>query len=265
MGMTLKKSLKHWFYDKCPGVAGKFPYYGSKIRFRPGSMLFRVACEQGVYEAANLDLLVGLARPGLWHFDIGGNIGLMAAPILARVPDCRVMSFEPSANVLPYLKQTANDSPFADRWTVVPKAVGARVGTVQFNLNSPSNSPYDGILATDRVTSDRQIEVELTTIDAEWKRLGSPGVSAIKIDVEGAELDVLRGAHECLQAERPPVLLEWNAENLAAYKCKAEALLEFARGIDWQVFAMPHLVEVRTRQELLLHMIQTESFLLSPR
>jgi FkbM family methyltransferase len=266
MAMTFKKSLKHWYYDKCPGVAGAFPYYGTKVHFRPGSMLFRVACEQGVYEAANLDLLAGLARPGAWHFDIGGNIGLMAAPILARVPECHVLSCEPSANVLPYLQRTAAESPFADRWTVIPKAVGARVGIVKFTLHSPSNSPYDGMRATDRVASDhREVEVELTTIDAEWKRLGLPRVSAIKIDVEGAELDVLKGASECLKKEKPPILLEWNAKNLAAYKCPPETLLTFALELDWQVFALPNMVEVRTPRELSWHMIRTESFFLALR
>jgi FkbM family methyltransferase len=264
MAMTLRKNLKHWLYDKCPGLAGSFPYYGTKIYFQPGSSLFRVACEQGVYEAANLDLLAGLARPDALHFDIGGNIGLMAAPILDRVPQCRVVSLEPSVNVLPFLQRTAAESPHAARWTVVPKAVGARVGTVKFSLSSPENSPYDGIKATDRVASEREVEVELTTVDTEWKRLGSPHVSAIKIDVEGAELDVLKGARECLKAERPPVLLEWNAENLAAYQCPPGSLLEFAREIGWQVFAMPGLTRVQCLSELALHMIRTESFLLAP-
>ena len=264
--MTLYKALKHWYYDKCPGVAGSFPYYGTKINFRPGSMLFRVACEQGVYEAANLDILTNLARPGAWHFDIGGNIGLMAAPILALVPECHVLSCEPSVNVLPYLQKTAAESPFSDRWTVVPKAIGARTGTVKFTLNSPANSPYDGMRATGRLPSDcHEVEVELTTIDAEWKRLGSPRVSAIKIDVEGAELDVLKGAGECLKVERPPVLLEWNADNLAAYKCPPENLLAFARDIDWQVFAMQNLVEVKTPRELSWQLLRTESFFLAPR
>ncbi|HWV99988.1 MAG TPA: FkbM family methyltransferase [Candidatus Acidoferrum sp.] len=228
-------------------------------------MLFRVACEQGVYEAANMDLLTGLARPGAWHFDVGGNIGLMAAPILSRVPDCHVLSFEPSLNVLPYLQRTVAESPFADRWAVVPKAVGAKAGRVKFSLSSPNNSPYDGMRATQRVASEQQVDVELTTIDAEWKRLGSPRVSAIKIDVEGAELEVLKGAADCLLTERPPVLLEWNAENLAAYQCPPEYLLTVAREMNWQVFAQPHLVEVHTHRELSLHMLRTESFLLSPR
>jgi FkbM family methyltransferase len=264
--MTFKQILKHWYYDKFPGVAGTFPYYGTRIHFRPGSSLFRVACQQGVYEGANLDLLAGLARPGAWHFDVGANIGLMAAPILARIPECRVLSCEPSANVLPYLQKTAAESPFSNRWEVVPKAVGARPGTVKFTLNSPDKSPYDGMQSTNRVGGEsREVEVELTTIDAEWKRLGSPRVTAIKIDVEGAELDVLKGAAECLKTERPPVLLEWNAENLAPYKCSPENLLDYAREMNWQLFAMPNLVEIQTPRELAWHMIRTESFFLAPR
>jgi FkbM family methyltransferase len=266
MKMTLRKFVKYCYYNKVPGVAGAFPYYGTRIHFRPGSSLFRVACEQGVYEAANMDLLAGLARPGAWHFDVGANIGLMAAPILARVPECRVLSCEASANVLPYLQKTAAESPHANRWAVLPKAIGARTGTVKFSLNSPDESPYDGMRSTERVSGEcREVEVDLTTIDAEWKRLGSPRVSAIKIDVEGAELDVLKGAAECLQAERAPVLLEWNAENLAAYNCPSENLLKYAGEMGWQLFAMPNLVQIQTPRELAWHMIKTESFFLAPR
>jgi FkbM family methyltransferase len=264
MRMTLKKLLKYWFYDRCPGVAGSYSYYGTKIHFQPGSVLFRILCEQGVYESTNLDLLAGLARPDFWHFDVGGNIGLMAVPILALRPGCRVLSCEPSNNVLPFLQKTVSGSSYGDRWSVVPKAVGAQVGKVQFSLNSPANSPYDGMRPTDRFASERVEEVELTTVDAEWERLGSPSVSAIKIDVEGAELEVLKGARNCLKVQRPPVLLEWNKENLAAYDCPAKSLLTFAEEIGWQLFAMPHLVEVKSEQELALHMLRTESFLLSP-
>jgi hypothetical protein len=59
--------------------------------------------------------------------------------------------------------------------------------------------------------------------------------------------------------------LEWNAENLAAFKYPPESLLVLASELDWQVFAMPHLVEVLTPRQLAWHMVSTESFLLAPR
>jgi hypothetical protein len=61
----------------------------------------------------------------------------------------------------------------------------------------------------------RSFEVPMTTLDAEWIAAGRPEVSALKIDVEGGELDVLRGASELLASQRPAVLLEaWGAEQL---------------------------------------------------
>ena len=88
------------------------------------------------------------------------------------------------------------------------------------------------------------MEVDLTTLDETWRGLGSPPVSHIKIDVEGAELDVLRGASECLRAERPVVRLEWNAQNLAACDVPPRSLLDFACSQGYKVLSLPHGVAV---------------------
>jgi hypothetical protein len=50
--------------------------------------------------------------------------------------------------------------------------------------------------------------VRADTLDRIWRGAGSPDVSFLKIDTEGAELDVLRGASELLDACRMPILLE---------------------------------------------------------
>jgi FkbM family methyltransferase len=260
----IRKRLKRWLYGSCPGFAGSFPYFGSRIYFPKGSLAFHAACEQGIFEADNVHLLQEVVRPGTWFFDVGANIGLMSVPVLHHVPDVSVLSFEPSPNTILSLQRTIAESPHAARWKLVPKAVGDSEGSVVFHLGSPENGLFDGIKSTNRVPCARAIEVELTTIDAEWKRLGSPGISAIKCDVEGAELLVLRGAVECLRKNRPTVLIEWNDRNLKAYGCPAIALLEFAQAEGFSIFALPTLVEIHSARGLSLHMIQTESFLLSP-
>src|SRR5437667_387294 len=108
----VRKRLKYWFYGSFPGVAGSFPYYGTRVRFPKGSLGFRAACEQGIFEADNIRFLQTLVKPNTTYFDVGANIGLMAIPILRACPNCSVVSFDPSPNSLPYLKRTISESPF---------------------------------------------------------------------------------------------------------------------------------------------------------
>lgn len=262
--MTLRKTFKRWLYGSCPGLSGSFPYFGTRVYFPKGSLSFTEACKQGMFEYDNLRILWSLVRPDTIYFDIGANIGLMAVPVLQHQQKCRVVSFEPSPNVLPYLERTINESKHRERWTLVPKAVSARSGKVTFTLSDQKNSLFDGIRPTNRVASVKQVEVEMTTIDETWRALGSPTVSMLKCDVEGAELDVLKGAQQCLRKERPFVLLEWNAQNLEAYECSFFSLLHFAREHELKIFSIPGLVEVHTDRELSLHMLFTENFLLCP-
>ena len=84
--MTLRQGFKHWLYGRCPGFSGSFPYFGTQVFFPKDSLLFRYACEQGVYECRNVDVLTRLARPQTWYFDVGTNLGFMSVPVLAMAP-----------------------------------------------------------------------------------------------------------------------------------------------------------------------------------
>jgi len=262
--MTLRKIIKYWLYGSCPGIAGTFPYMGTRVHFPKGSLSFRAACEQGIFEIDNVRLLTRLTRPGTHYLDVGTNIGLMSIPVLKAAADVQVISFEASPNVLSHLARTIEESPYRDRWTLVSKAVGATVGKTSFSLSSRENSLFDGIKSTQQVAAVSQIEVEITTLDHWWLNASKPEISLIKCDVEGAELDVLRGAWQCLAGVRPHVLLEWNRHNLRAYDCKPDALFDFAVEADYSLYALPTLVKVDSGRELELQMTFTESFLLAP-
>ncbi|MEO8276043.1 MAG: FkbM family methyltransferase [Thermoanaerobaculia bacterium] len=262
--MTIRRSLKRWLYGSCPGFAGRFPYFGTQVYFPKGSHSFLAACEQGIFESDNVRLLQGLVRPGSWMFDVGANIGLMSIPILLNRSDVHVVAFEPSPNTLPWLRRTIDRSALRDRWTLVPRAVGAETKRVSFSVSAIEESLYDGIRATGRVGQARTVEVEQTTLDETWRALGSPDVSMIKCDVEGGELAVFQGARQCLGASRPAVLTEFNRLNLAAYEISAETLLGFIKEVEYRIYALPGLAEVRRPRELEVQMIFTESFLLLP-
>lgn len=261
----MRKLLKYWFYTYCPGFVGTFPYFGIKVHFPKGSLSFKAACQQGIFEADNVAVLRSLIEPDSYMFDVGANIGLMAIPVLCAEPTCRVISFDPSINVLPCLRRTVKESRFGDRWNLIEKAVGASSGAISFSLSSQANSLFDGIRPTQRVESTSQVQVEMTTLDEVWQQIGSPRLSLIKIDVEGAESGVLQGADQCLRAERPFVLLEWNRQNLAAYDCPPSFILKFASEMGYEVLAVPGLHAVKTEIQLKVHMAFSENFLLAPK
>ncbi len=124
---------------------------------------------------------------------------------------------------------------------------------------------YDGLADTTRATGGTEaIRVPMTTLDTEWQALGSPMVSVIKIDVEGAEMQVLNGASHCLEQTRPCVLLEWNAINLAANHQPVAAILDFARLARYQIYEIQAMVPIADECTLRVHMTRGENFLLVP-
>jgi FkbM family methyltransferase len=219
--------------------------------------------QTGEYESANINMLQSLSETNSVIFDVGANIGLISIPLL-NCKECTVVSFEPSPDTAPLLIRTAKKSRFADRWQVVPKAVGNRIGELDFYTASSDMSAFNGFKDTMRAGETKKVTVPVTTIDHEWEERGRPNVSLIKIDVEGAEIQVLEGAANCIESQNPYIFLEWNAINLKAYNCDPAILIHWANKSDYRVYSVPGLKLVTSSEELKPRMLQTENFLLVP-
>jgi FkbM family methyltransferase len=260
--MRLRGLAKYWLYSTVPGFAGRFPYYGTMVHFPPRAPLFRVICQNGRFEPEIVDRLIQLARPDTTVFDVGANLGLMAIPVLHSCGSCRVVSFEPSPNSVPFLRQTMSGAPFGDRWVLVEKALSDTSGELDFTVGRPEDALFEGFKSGDRIDGARSIPVRVSTLDAEWRALGRPRVSAVKIDVEGAERQVLDGARALLAEQRPAVLLEWHDAYLRRFDTPAAALLDVARQFRYQIFTVPHGVPVADAAGLRVQMMSCQNFLL---
>lgn len=106
--------------------------------------------------------------------------------------------------------------------------------------------------------------LEASTLDQEWKALGEPIISVIKMDIEGAELFALRGGQGLLSAMKPYVFIEWNSTNLKAYGCASESLLDFSVDNGYQLLSLPALVPMSNKHLIEVQMQLTESFILVP-
>lgn len=261
--MTLRHRLKYFIYNFVPGLAGRFPYYGTRVHFPPGAGIFRVVCADGSFEGEIVSRMVRLSRPDATVFDVGANIGLMAIPVLHGCPSCRVVSFEPSPSSLPFLEKTVAGSAYRDRWTIVPKAVSDRPGELDFAIGRSRDALFEGF--SDPASGERSIKVGVTTLDAEWTRLDRPDVSLIKIDVEGAEGLVLEGAAEVCRARRPALIVEWHEDYLRRLATPVGQLLVTARDWQYRIFTIPGGVPVDDADALRVQMFECSNFLLLPR
>lgn len=261
--MTLRRRAKYWLYSSVPGFAGRVPYYGTTVHFPRRAPVFRVMCENGGFEPEIIDRLVTLARPGTTVFDIGANIGLMAIPVLRRCASCRVVSFEPSPNSLAYLRHTVRGSGFDGRWLLVEKALAEHSGEAAFVIGHPEDALFEGFRSA-ALRDARTITVPVSTLDAEWAALGSPDVSVVKIDVEGAEDQVLRGARALLAARRPALVLEWYGPYLERFETPPGRLTAFAAEHGYRIFTVPHGVAVPDAVALRVQLMSCQNFLLLP-
>jgi len=140
-------------------------------------------------------------KKGSVFYDIGANVGyysLMAAKL--SEPDGQVVAFEPLPRNVAYIHRHVALNKLQQRITVIEAAVSDHCGTAFFD---PDISTSKG-----HVAHEGQLEVRLVCID-ELVRAGEiPLPDVMKIDVEGAEAEVLRGALQTLQACHPLLYLD---------------------------------------------------------
>jgi FkbM family methyltransferase len=137
--------------------------------------------------------------------DVGANIGaytLLFAQWVGRAG--RVVAFEPTPAAVAGLRHQLRLNGLADRVDVVESAVADVVGTASFAADRVSGS--NALIAAGRA-GDHAITVRTTSLDAFCEAHGlRPQV--IKIDVEGTEMEVLRGARRTLSVPGVQTFLE---------------------------------------------------------
>lgn len=150
-------------------------------------------------------------REGDVVWDIGANVGLFtfAAANLSG-PKGFVLAVEADVWLGDLLRQSVSTKPATSAPVeVLSSAASDAVGTQQFNIAARGRSTnhlaeVHGSTQTGGVRNS--VLVETVTLDSLLEKYDAPKV--LKIDVEGAELQVLKGAHELLSKHKPTVLCE---------------------------------------------------------
>jgi FkbM family methyltransferase len=172
---------------------------------RTGRTYFEGDSEPEVQTALQQNL-----RPGMVFYDIGANVGffsLLAARIVGK--DGRVVAFEADPEIAARLREHVTRNDFR-AISVEEKAVWSEPSTVFFARTDPARSPDRGlghIVATGAVDT---IQINAVSLDKYVQTVPAPDF--LKCDVEGAEVEVFRGAQRLLTEKRPGILCEMHSD-----------------------------------------------------
>lgn len=133
--------------------------------------------------AATPDLLTDVDRtPGGTVLDVGAYDGVWASGVLAH-GDARVVSFEPDPSGLALLRRRLGGDA---RVTICEYGLGGRDETATLALEGPGSTLHHGGTGT-----FGEVTVEVRDVDAALRELGVDQVELLKLNIEGAEYDVL--------------------------------------------------------------------------
>ena len=191
------------------------------IRARQNDRLWwldpQVALGGEVYEAATVAWLRSVIKPGMTVVDVGANVGQLSLEMAHLVgAGGRVISVEPSPGNLRFLRAHILANGFNDRVTIVEAACCAQergeliLEVRGSDINSIENGPQLKGLGLQRNPIDGeqpgiQVKVQTQSLDALGLKLGLK-IDVLKVDVEGAELEVFRGANVVLARDKPKII-----------------------------------------------------------
>lgn len=170
-----------------------------------GRILFWKGAE--FYETETATMIRKLISRSVTFFDVGANVGFFTMFAKTINPNISVHAFEPVPAVFSKMMYHIQKNRFTNGTFCNQVALGDSRGTVIFTI--PKFTMAGASFSDGRVRlSGDEIRVSETTIDDYVQQKNISGIDIIKIDVEGFEPKVLRGAEKSFQRFRPIAICE---------------------------------------------------------
>lgn len=213
------------------------------------SGMLRDLCTMEGYEPGTWRLFHDVLRPGDTVVDVGAHVGVFSCLAAALVgPTGHVYAFEPDSDNRRQLLRNVALNGFQGRVTIDKRAVAATEGRATFYRcadNDGGHALYDPAkhganVRTREAPSQRPVTV--TTLDACIRQ----PIRLLKIDVEGAEPLVLRGALQRIREDRPVVVCEVNAMGLQCLGESEQSLRQIMQGLGYREYILADAAPYQT-------------------
>lgn len=181
--------------------------------------------------------LLNEVGPGTIFLDIGGHLGhysLSVAKKLVGLGSGRVFVFEPHARSRKYLTENVSLNGLGSLVTIESSCVSDRDGTLTLYSDS-LQSDYTSTVLNAEGSSQRTVTtVPAVSADSYFVDKSTP--SLIKVDVEGAELAVLKGMDRILTKQQPTLFIESNDRALRKAGASAMELVAALRAYYSRIY-----------------------------
>jgi FkbM family methyltransferase len=183
-------------------------------------------------EARNISHARRYLAPGDLVIDVGANIGVLTELFASWVGfSGRVIAIEPEPKNLAALRHRMARRNLGSVVEVVSAAAGDRAGKVLLRIEP--DHPGDHHVVANGDENPNVVSVDCLTLDEIVEKHQGSVPRLIKIDVQGAEAMVLRGARKTLGEHRPVLVIEIDRQSLARGGSSEREVFQFLDGLDY--------------------------------
>jgi FkbM family methyltransferase len=198
----------------------------------------------GVYEPETISFLKEVLPPNGKFADIGGNIGSISIPVCKTRPDIKALAVEAAPWVFNYLERNVHENELTNlrlfNYAIFEK------DNLELDFFSPQEKYGKGSLAS--VFTKKGVKVKTMTLDSLFQQNDFMDINVIKVDVEGFEKPVFKGASEVFSRAAAPVVffefVDW-AETNAGFKPGDAQMVLKSYGYKLYKFEFGKLVELQ--------------------
>lgn len=214
--------------------------WGAHLFLSPHFHIDRNILVFGCYDEDLHLALEKVVKPGMVCLDVGAHFGEVALHMSQLAgPTGEVYAFEPEPSLYERLIKHAERNERKMRICTVPAALSDRSGNATlYAASEDADNQGLGSLLNSRPQLRRQVNVQMTTLDAFVKQQKLERIDLIKVDIQGAEIRFLRGGHETFRRFSPDMLIEFSPDDLKASGKNSRDLYEVLETYGYQLFRM---------------------------
>jgi FkbM family methyltransferase len=246
--LTLKKqfpgrdylivNLPKWFLPKASTPLDLKTSFGFDIHINPAEDegIDRVIYERGMYEMGTMNFIQENLSAGGTFIDAGANIGVMSLAAAKTVgTQGRVLSFEPHPETRTILEKNIALNGFS-QIEIQPLGLGS--GRSTGTLFSEEKNRGGASLIDYEENDEHGAEIQIASLDSLVEGLNLDKLDLIKIDIEGWEFEMLKGAKETLNKLRPALIVEIDLHRKLEGGTVAE-MVDFLVELGYEVYRFP--------------------------